>query len=73
MNTIHLILLLQVQYAGMSMLASLCTLPSLVELVLGDWAAAGHSFGLWGVCLQTALCQECSLLRQQVYTLFLMI
>ena len=56
----------QVRYAGMSLLASLCTLPSLVGLVLGDWTTEGDAFGLWGVCLQTALGQECSLVRQQV-------
>ena len=58
----------QVRYAGMSLLASLCTLPSLVGLVLGDWTTEGDAFGLWGVCLQTALGQECSLVRQQVDT-----
>jgi len=56
----------QVRYAGMSLLASLCTLPSLVGLVLGNWTTEGDAFGLWGVCLQTALGQECSLVRQQV-------
>ena len=60
------IVLQQVRYAGMSLLASLCTLPSLMELVLEDWTTEENPFGLWGVCLQTALGQECSLVRQQV-------
>ena len=58
--------IVQVRYAGYSMLASMCGEKGVVEKLMVDWAPGEH-FGLWGACMRVAVdLTEWVLVRQQV-------